>query len=373
MQNKIKINRTEESIALIKALASRDRHEAYQAQLALAAFVGPMVSEFIEKARTLSSLFTTLEFDSDDSPSIPVDLYYDITAEKEIQIWSQTTADGLATNFMQPVESDMKFHTNELNSAWHFDNKNVRAGRADVVGKTLTKIMQAIMILQDRYSAQLILGTLADGATTGNPSPLIDSDAAAGRVLQPSDINNVVTRAKRINSAWNGGTPKANGRSGPTDLILSPEAMADIRAMAYNPVNNLSANGIAAAAGSGTVTAPDKVRDELWGGGGIASFWGLGLMEILELGNGQVYTNIFGAEYGGTFVDGTDDLVLAIDRSVESCLRAVSLDEDTGAQFTIEPDDQFANRLKKTGFIGSVEEGRLIIDANAILGIRLIG
>ena len=131
MQNKIKINRTEESIALIKSLASRDRNEAYEAQLALAAFVGPLVSEFIAKARTLSSLFTTLEYDAFDSPSIPVDLYYDITAEKEVQVWSQTTADGLATNFMQPVESDMKFHTNELNSAWHFDNKNVRAGRTD--------------------------------------------------------------------------------------------------------------------------------------------------------------------------------------------------------------------------------------------------
>ena len=372
MQNKIKINRTEESIALIKALASRDRHEAYQAQLALAAFVGPMVSEFIEKARTLSSLFTTLEFEADDSPSIPVDLYYDITAEKEVQIWSQTTADGLATNFMQPVESDMKFHTNELNSAWHFDNKNVRKGRMDVVGKTLTKIMQAIMILQDRYSAQLILGTLADGATNNTPSPLVDSDAT-GLNLQPSDINNVVTRAKRINSAWNGGTPKANGRSGPTDLILSPEAMGDIRGMAYNPVNNLGANGSTGTAASGVISAPDSLRDEVWGGGGIASFWGLGLMEILELGAGQVYTNIFGAEYAGTFVDGTDDLVLAIDRSVESMLRAVSLDEDTGAQFTIEPDDQFANRLKKTGFIGSVEEGRLVIDARAILGIRLQG
>jgi hypothetical protein len=367
MQNKVKINRTEESVALIKALASRDRNVAYEAQLALAAFVGPLVSEFIAKARTLSSLFTTLEFDAYDSPSIPVDLFYDITAEKEIQIWSQTTANGLATNFMQPVESDMKFHTNELNSAWHFDNKNVRAGRADVVGKTLTKIMQAIMILQDRYSAQLILGTLADNQANNSVT-----SSAVTQVLQPEDVNALQTLSKRLNSAWNAGTP-ANGRGGPTDLILSPERMADIRSMAYNPVNNLGAGGSTGVAASGVIAAPDKVRDELWGGGGIASFWGLGLMELLELGPNQVYTDIYMTlvvAASGTFVAG-DDVVIGVDRSKEALLRAVSLDEETGAQFTIEPDDQFANRLKKTGFIGSVEEGRMVIDSRAITAINV--
>jgi hypothetical protein len=368
MQNKIKINRTEESIALIKALASRDRTEAYEAQMALAAFVGPLVSEFIAKARTLSSLFTTLEYDAFDSPSIPVDLYYDITAEKEVQVWSQTTANGLATNFMQPVESDMKFHTQTLDSAWHFDNKNVRAGRADVVGKTLTKIMQAIMILQDRYSAQLILGTIKDTAGTNT----VASAAAAGNVVQPQDINALQTLAKRLNTAWNGGTP-ANGRGGPTDLILSPEVMEQIRAMAYNPVNNLGANGSTGTAASGVISAPDSLRDQVWGGGGIASFWGLGLMEILELGPSQVYTDIFqtiasSGPLSPAFATG-DDIIIGIDRSKEALLRAVSLDEDTGAQFTIEPDDQFASRLKKTGFIGSVEEGRMVIDANALTAI----
>ena len=366
MQNKIKINRTDESIALIKALASRDRNEAYEAQLALAAFVGPLVSEFIAKARTLSSLFTTLEYDAFDSPSIPVDLYYDITAEKEIQVWSQTTANGLATNFMQPVESDMKFHTQTLDAAWHFDNKNVRAGRADVVGKTLTKIMQAIMILQDRYSAQLLLGTIADQAATN-----VETTTAGGLVLQPANINALQTLSKRLNSAWNGGTP-ANGRGGPTDLILSPEMMEQIRAMAYNPVNNLGANGTTGDNESGVIAAPDSLRDQVWGGGGVASFWGLGLMELLELGPNQVYTDIYDTTTPAPTFAAGDDLVIGIDRSKESCLRAVSLDEDTGAQFTIEPDDQFASRLKKTGFIGSVEEGRLIIDSKALTAIRVI-
>jgi hypothetical protein len=94
-------------------------------------------------------------------------------------------------------------------------------------------------------------------------------------------------------------------------------------------------------------------------------------MEILELGPGQVYTEIYrtitAAE--SPVVTAADDLIIGVDRSKEALLRAVALDEDTGAQFTIEPDDQFASRLKKTGFIGSVEEGRLIIDSRALTAI----
>tara|TARA_R110000822_G_scaffold110654_6_gene241006 strand:+ start:33778 stop:34884 length:1107 start_codon:yes stop_codon:yes gene_type:complete len=364
---KIKLNKTEENIALVQALAGKDKAKAYQAQLALAAFVGPLISEFSEKARTLSNLFTTLTFDADDAPSVPVDLYYDITDEQEIMVWSQTTAGGLATNFLQPVESEMKFHTNTLQSAWSFDNKHVRRNRMDVLGKSLTKIMQEIMIKQDRYSATLILNTLGDNHNGTSTSHVIDS-VATGKML-PADLNALTTRAKRIRKSWNGGTP-VGAEVGPTDLILSPERMADIRSMAFEPVNTKGANATTGTAASGTVDAPDSVREELWGGAGVASFWGLGLLELLELGPNEAYCNLYDTFAGGTFNAG-DDLVVAVNQRSESLLRAVNTDAETYAEFTISPDDQFTGRAKKTGFVGEVEEGRMVIDARDILGIRI--
>ena len=368
MNNKIKLKRTDETIALIKAMASRDRNKAYEAQLALAAYVGPLMSEFIEKAPTFSSMFTTLSFDADDSPSVPVDLYYDITAEDEVQVWSQTTAGGLATNLMVPVESEMKFHTNTLMSCWHFDNKHIRKNRMDVVGKTLTKILQEVMIKQDRYSATAVLTALGDNHDATTNSHVIDSASANGRFL-PADLNALQTRSKRINTAWNGGTP-ASGRGGITDLVLSPERMEDIRDMAYNPVNTIDADGSAAGTGDSMIAAPDSIREELFSGAGMATFFGLALMEIVELGPNQTFTNIFETVTSGTFSAG-DDIVVGINRAGETLLRAVSLDEDTNAAFTIEPDDQFENRVKKTGFMGSVEEGRMILSAKDVMGIRV--
>ena len=42
---------------------------------------------------------------------------------------------------------------------------------------------------------------------------------------------------------------------------------------------------------------------------------------------------------------------------------------DTGDTFTTAPDDQFTQRNERIGFYGSLEEGRVCIDARAIVGL----
>ena len=78
---KITLKRTEEQVELVKAMASKDRNVAYEAQMALAQFIGPVLAKVINQAPTLSNLFSNFAFSADESPSIPMDLYYDITDE----------------------------------------------------------------------------------------------------------------------------------------------------------------------------------------------------------------------------------------------------------------------------------------------------
>ena len=75
---KITIKRTEEQVELLKAMASKNRDVAYEAQMALAEFIGPVLAKVINQAPTLSNLFTQFQFSADDSPTIPLDLYYAI-------------------------------------------------------------------------------------------------------------------------------------------------------------------------------------------------------------------------------------------------------------------------------------------------------
>ena len=91
---KITLKRTDEQVELIKAMASRNRDTAYAAQVALAEFIGPVLAEVINTAPTVSNLFTPLQFNADDNPSIPLDLYYDIFDEDYIRVYSQSVEAG---------------------------------------------------------------------------------------------------------------------------------------------------------------------------------------------------------------------------------------------------------------------------------------
>ena len=110
----ISLKRTEDQIELVKAMASKNRAVAYEAQVALAEFIGPVIAEVINNAPVLSNLFTSLQFNSEDNPSIPLDLYYDVTDEDYVQIYSSSVAGGLPQNQVVPTVSELKIATYDL-------------------------------------------------------------------------------------------------------------------------------------------------------------------------------------------------------------------------------------------------------------------
>ena len=171
-----------------------------------------------------------------DSPSIPLDLYYDVTAPDYVKVYSTTVPGGLPTNTVTPTVSEMKFNTYRLDSAVDFDKRYAAKSRMDVIGKTFTRIAQEILLRQEDTSANLILGSLADAQTNGQDHLI----AANGANLILDDFNKLLTLAKRINTAWTGGAPEGGRTKGVTDLIMSPEAVEGLRAMAYNPINTVA-------------------------------------------------------------------------------------------------------------------------------------
>jgi|TARA_R110000851_G_scaffold235680_1_gene388243 hypothetical protein len=367
----ITLKRTEEQLELLKAMGSKNRDVAYEAQAALGSFMGPILAEVINNAPALSNLFTTLSFNPDDNPSIPLDLYYDITAEDYITVYSQSMPGGLPTNHVAPTASEMKFTTYNLDSAVSFDKKYAAKSRLDVVGKTFTRVAQEILLKQERTSANLILGTLADTQSSGIDQTL--TSKSAGRFLL-ADLNALITQSKRVNESWSRGTPLTK-RSGVTDLLVSPEVIEDIRGMAYNPINTKTASGSTPVSqGAAWVTAPDDIRRGLFNdSGAMSSFFGVNLMEIYQLGPltnpGNSFTKIFNGL--GTFAAGRNDLVLGLDLSRDSLFRAVVLDSDSGSEFTLAADDQYSVRQQKIGYYGAVEEGRMVLDKRAIFGVMV--
>ena len=365
---KITLKRTEEQVELVKAMASRNREVAYEAQQALAEFIGPVLAEVVNQAPTLSNLFTNFQFNEMDSPSIPLDLYYDITAPDYVKVYSTTVPGGLPTNTVTPTSQEMKFSTYRLDTAVDFDKRYAAKSRMDVVGKTFTRIAQEILLRQEATSANLILGALKEAKTNGKDH-LLKRDA--GATLNLADFNEILTLAKRINTAWTGSAPEGGRIKGITDLIMSPEQVEGLRSLAYQPVH------------TGTKTdipATDSMREAIYNNAGIPEFYGISIMEINELGennssgnagNGnQKFTKVFDTLAGSS--EDIRDLIIGLDRSRESLFRAVAVDSETGTELNLVADDQYSVRQSKIGYYGSMEEGRMILDDRVLTGLKFV-
>ena len=204
---KITIKRTEDQLALVRAMGSNNREEAYEAQAAVADLLGPVVSEVINNAPTVGNLYTSLSYGEDDNPSLPLDLFHDITDEDYIQVYSQQVAGGLPYSQVFPAHNELKFSTYTLDSALAFDRKYVRKARLDVVSKTFTRMAQEVLLKQTKTAFNVLATALVKGqgtsATAG--SQIIGSTTENRFVLD--DFNRLITKSKRINSSFNGGTP----------------------------------------------------------------------------------------------------------------------------------------------------------------------
>lgn len=372
---KITLKRTPEQIELIKAMASKNRAVASEAQTALAEFIGPVLAEVINNAPTLSNLFTVFQFNKDDNPSIPLDLYYDISAEDYITVYSQSVAGGLPQNQVLPTVSEMKIATYSLDSALSFDKRYAAKSRMDVISKTFTRMAQEILFKQEKTSANLLLSALAV-ATTNNKKH-VQRSTTSGRFLL-ADLNELFTLAKRINTSYLKGTPDSRNGRGLTDLIVSPEIVQELRSMAYNPINTKGSPAGGTAADG--IAAPEDMRTAIYNSAGIPEFYGVSIMEINELGRNQRFNTIFDNVAGATTYTNTagtttsafdgalEEIVIGIDRGRESLIRAVATDSDTGSEFSLIADDQYSIRQNKIGYFGSLEEGRMVLDTRALVG-----
>lgn len=379
---KITIKRTEDQLALVRAMGSNNREEAYEAQAAVADLLGPVVSEVINNAPTVGNLYTSLSYGEDDNPSLPLDLFHDITDEDYIQVYSQQVAGGLPYSQVFPAHNELKFSTYTLDSALAFDRKYVRKARLDVVSKTFTRMAQEVLLKQTKTAFNVLATALVKGqgtsATAG--SQIIGSTTENRFVLD--DFNRLITKSKRINSSFNGGTPVGGAKSGITDLLVSPEMVEQLRSMAYNPINTIDADGGTPTGNDGQV-APDVLRQELFSAAGLPSFYGINIMEINQMGINQTFNKLFaavvtaegatvvGGGNTGTFAQASDEIVIGIDRSKDALIRPVVVGEGSPSELQVLVDDQFSVRQNKIGYYGKVEEGRICIDDRALIGLAV--
>ena len=391
----LKLKSTPEQIELIKAIGSRDMLVSREAQEAFTAFLGPVIMKVIDHAGTASALYSDSEYDEDDSPSFPLDLYYNEGAGY-VNVWSQNMAGGLPSSEVSGV-SELKIATYRLDSAVSFNKRYARRSRLEIISRAVERMAQEVLVKQERNAWAVVLKALADGSTT------IDSGGVYKHLFHTNDgndtyetsfnvnmMNKLMTRMVRIGESFAGGTP-AGQSFGITDMYVSPEVMEKIRSFSYQHIgygvnpdsDDTTAADVVRDVNLNSNNLPENVREEIWRSSGMPSIWGVTLHELVELGVSQKYNKLL-AEFAGTIKDSADagsgtayngtnhEAVIGIDASKGAFIRAIARNADSGSTFTALPDDLWnLNRLDKAGFYGSLEEGRVCIDGRAIAGVAI--
>ena len=373
---KLKLKNTPEQVELIRALGSKDPVVSAEAASAFAAFIGPVISKVIATAGTANLFFSDVDYDEDDSPSYPLDLYYN-ESEGYVTTWSQNIAGGLPTSQVEGV-AEMKIATYRLDSAVSFLKKYARKSRLDVISKALERMSQEILIKQERNAWAVVLKALAqsDSAySTGiagqgsNNSHIVKTAGSVGYAnFQVGDLSKLLTLMRRLSTSWSGHTPSGGDSYGLTDLYVSPEVKETIRAFAHTAMDT-----------NNNIALPEDVRNDIYRAAGTNEIYGVRITDLLELGISKKYNTLFSTFTAATqyighgsntaFATGTHEIAVGIDASREAFIRPVARQHDSGGSFVALPDDQFVARADKTGFYGFLEEGRVCIDAKAVGGM----
>ena len=358
---KLKLKNTPEQIELIKAIGSNDFTVAREAQEAFAAFVGPVVQEVLQQAGSASAIYTDSVYDADDNPSYPLDLYYQETDTDYFSVWSQTMAGGLPSSQDISALQELKIATYRLDSAMSYNKKYARRARLDVVSKVVERMAQEILVKQERNAWAVIMKALAEASTTvkyklgvglGASSATSNEDnnkhvirCGDQSTFKLNDLSSLINRIKRINSSWAGGTAANVYSNGITDLYVSPEVEAEIRAFSFTPTRSDSS---ASAANSQAIS--DNMREEIYRNAGMTEIFGVNVNTINELGTGQKYNALFDTFAGSTsytdindangsaFTGASDEIVVGLDLSREAFVRPVAQQAESGGTITTLPD-----------------------------------
>ena len=376
---KLKLKNTPEQIELIKAIGSRNPAVSREASESFAAFLGPVIQKVLMSAGTASQVYTDAEYDEDDSPSYPLDLYYG-QADNHVSVWSQNVAGGLPTSQIEGMQ-ELKISTYRLDSAVSFNKQYARKARLDVLSAAIERMANEVLIKQERNAWAVILKALAEARTTPKGGSALKHvlGASAANAFVLNDLNRLMTRAKRLNESYSGNTAVAPYSNGITHLYLSPEMKEKVRAFAFNPLRTDSAATVV-----NSQAIPDSVREQIFRAAGAEELFGVKLIELVELGIGKKYNTLFGtfgdssipagggADESSSFANATDEILVGIDQSRGAFIRPVARQAESGGTFTSLPDDQFAvNRVDKVGFYGFLEEGRVCIDSRAVAGLAV--
>lgn len=371
----IKLTNTPEQIELVNAIGSKDAGVSIPASEAFAAAIGPVLQEILMQAGTSSLIFNDFPFQEDANQTIPLALFRG-EADTYVNVWSSTAIPGgLATNEISSV-AELKFSTHKFETAVSFPKKYARLHNLNVLAAATERMLNEVLIKRELVAWSVLMRAIGEASTVVNnvnTSHIISAGTAG--VFKVADLSKFITKARRINVSYAGGTAQNPFSKGITDLFISPEVKEQIRSFAYNPMNTTAVPNTDE---STVLGLPDSVREEIYRNAGTSSIFNINFTDLNEFGVTQKYNTLFSlyapagcAPGGANFNGNTNEILFGVDltKKDSAFFRPVATDAYTSNTFQVLNDDQFPMRADKVGYYGSENGGYVVADARALLAL----
>ncbi len=379
----IELKKTPEHIELVKAMGSRNKQVSAEAAEAFAAGIWPVIQEVLMQAGTVSLIYNDYAFDEDTAPTVPLDFLYG-EGQNVINTWSAGINGGLPTSEMYSSD-ELRLSYYDIDSAVSFRKQFARKSNLSILSNSVERMINEMLIKAELQGWAVICRALGEASSKVLGVSTAHTKAAGTTgVFLLDDLSKLITLSRRINQSYAGGTPVSPYSKGITDLFVSPEIKAQIRAFAYNPMNTkLGPTAVGATVANYTNTTaiplPESIREEIYKNAGSSSLFDISITDLNELGIGGKYNKLFAAyatgnitPAGGSFADATNEVLFGIDLTKRAFIRGVQTSNQNpgdGATVSVMVDDQFTMRADKVGFWAGTRESRACADARAILGL----
>ena len=317
--------------ALLKECGSSKKEVALAAQRAVAQELEVPLRKGVLTGNIIGNIYEQTDFDINARIEYPIDLF-------------RPDNDGEFTAYVIPnqgaipqrhVEGDyVTVPTFDIGAGIDFLLRYAKEARFDVIGRALEVLEAGFTKKMNDDGWHTLLAAAVDRNILVN-----DTNAVAGELTK-----RLVSLMKLVMRRNAGGNSTSLNRGRLTHLFLSPEALEDMRNWDLSEID-------------------DVTRREIWlaEDGGFSKVFGVNLVDLDELGEGQEYQDFFADTLGGSVAANDVEVLVGLDLS-----RRDSFVMPIREPLQIFEDDTL-HRQRRMGMYGWMSLGFAVLDNRRVL------
>lgn len=321
-------------LELIVKSGDNDVNIAFAAQHELAKALEEPLRQGVLVGANLDGIYESLPLQPGAVPEFPLDLL--APGEEKEHIAYTNPGNGRIPE--RQVEGDyVMIPTYGIASSIDWLLRYAREARWDIVARAMQVLEASFVKKINDDGWHTVLAALVDRNIL-----VYDADATAGQFTK-----RLVSLMKNVMVRSGGGNASSIRKARLTHMVMSPENIEDIRNWNLDQVDEVTRREIFVADdGSPTLTR----------------IFGVTLMELYELGEGQEYQTYFTGQLGGSLASNDVELVVGLDlQTRDSFVMPVRM------PVTIFPDPNL-HRQQRQGYYGWGEHGFGVLDNRRVLG-----